>query len=340
MNFHLVIVSLAMRGFSLSSSHNLNHMTKLILSLFITLSLTVNAKPLYFQDAKTDMRNYVYHDQTNVGTFYCGCDWRWTGRSGGRTNLASCGYIVRAEKERAERIEWEHIVPASNFGRARQCWQKGGRDNCKRTDSVFNAMEADIHNLAPAIGEVNGNRSNYNFGVVGRSTVDYGQCQIKIDFKNRVAEPPDSVKGQVARIYFYMHDRYNLSMSRQQQQLYMAWDKQFPVTDWERLRDSRIAKIMGFSNPFVTGEMVWRMGHKNSGDGFKKANRSLVGLSQNADTPDRNMTSDIRGNKRSGIYHIEGLCPGFESIGMNNRIEFSTEDAAISSGFRKAKNCN
>lgn len=31
---------------------------------------------------------------------------------------------------------------------------------------MFNAMEADMFNLAPAIGEVNSDRSNYGFGVL------------------------------------------------------------------------------------------------------------------------------------------------------------------------------
>lgn len=315
-------------------------MLKSLLFLLVLLSIPVNAIPSNFRDAKIDMRNHVYYDQTKVGTFYCGCQWRWTAESSsGRTKLSSCGYVIRSERQRAERIEWEHIVPAFNFGRARVCWQKGGRDYCKRTDPVFNAMEADMHNLAPAIGEVNGNRSNYNFGVVGRSSVDYGQCQIKIDFKNRVAEPPDAVKGQVARTYFYMHDSYNLPMSRQQQQLYLAWSKQFPVTDWERLRDTRIAKIMGFSNPFVTGQKEWQLGHENSGAGLRRTDKSAESFAQQSDNSESNFVASVRGNTRSRIYHVSGECPGFELIGINNRIEFLTEDAAVSSGFRKAKNC-
>ena len=46
----------------------------------------------------------------------------------------------------------------------------------------------------------------------------------------------------------------DLSMSRQQQQLLMAWDRQYPVTAWEKERDNRIAAVMGHHNPFVTGE--------------------------------------------------------------------------------------
>lgn len=65
-------------------------------------------------------------------------------------DLASCGYEVRKRSERANRIEWEHIVPAADFGRQRQCWQEGGRKNCVKNDPLFAQMEGDMHNLVPA----------------------------------------------------------------------------------------------------------------------------------------------------------------------------------------------
>ncbi|MGQ3825463.1 endonuclease [Pseudomonas alliivorans] len=38
--------------------------------------------------------------------------------------------------------------------------------------------------------------------------MQYGACPTRTDFQQRVTEPRDQVKGAVARIYFYMHDRY------------------------------------------------------------------------------------------------------------------------------------
>ncbi len=74
--------------------------------------------------------------------------------------------------------------------------------------------------------------------MVAGSEPQYGACQTKIDFSSRTAEPRDGVKGLVARTTFYMFDRYRLNMSRQQQQLLMAWNKQYPVTDWELERNA------------------------------------------------------------------------------------------------------
>lgn len=53
----------------------------------------------------------------------------------------SCGYTPRKNANRAQRIEWEHIVPAWVIGHQRQCWQKGGRKNCAANDAQFRKTE-------------------------------------------------------------------------------------------------------------------------------------------------------------------------------------------------------
>ena len=55
------------------------------------------------------------------GDFYCGCKINWQGKKG-VVDLDSCGYKVRKNENRASRIEWEHVVPAWQFGHQRQCW--------------------------------------------------------------------------------------------------------------------------------------------------------------------------------------------------------------------------
>ncbi|CAM5322348.1 hypothetical protein SSTU70S_05180 [Stutzerimonas stutzeri] len=63
-------------------------------------------------------------------------------------------------------MEWEHIVPAWVIGHQRRCWQQGGRKHCTANDPVFSRAEADLHNLVPVVGEVNGDRSNFGFGML------------------------------------------------------------------------------------------------------------------------------------------------------------------------------
>ncbi|MFA5679563.1 MAG: endonuclease [Pseudomonas sp.] len=291
----------------------------------------VLAAPSSFEAAKALARQQVYHDRTQQGTFYCGCQWQWAGRSGGVVNHASCGYQTRAQPNRAARIEWEHIVPASLFGQQRQCWQQGGRSNCKNSDPVFNVMEANLHNLAPSVGEINADRSNYRFGMLPATPYRHGQCDFKVEFKERVAEPRDAVKGQIARVWFYMHDHYDLRMSAQQQRLLMAWDKQFPVSGWEQERDKRISRLMGHGNPFVSGARQWTLNHRNSAAGLVSA---LPARAQPQMTKNR-----IKGNQRSKVYHLPQGCPGYSQVGDNNVHWFDSEAQARQQGYRKAGNC-
>ena len=292
----------------------------------------VFAAPSSFEAAKILARQQVYHDRTHQGTFYCGCQWDWAGRSGGVVNHQSCGYQTRAQANRAARIEWEHIVPASLFGQQRQCWQQGGRANCKRTDPVFNAMEANLHNLTPAVGEVNADRSNFRFGMLPGTTYRHGQCDFKVEFSERVVEPRNEVKGQIARVWFYMHDHYDLRMSTQQQRLLMAWDKQFAPGSWERERDRRISRLMGHANPFVTGDSQWTLNHRNSRAG-------LVSSVAAAASPAAAETGRIKGNRNSKVYHLPEGCPGYRQISDRNVRWFDSEAEALRHGYRKAGNC-
>jgi deoxyribonuclease-1 len=69
-------------------------------------------------------------------------------------------------------------------------------------------MEADLHNLTPTVGEVNGDRSNYNFGVLPSTAFQHGACSIKIDFSQRTAEPPDEIKGQIPLHQYHLSAIY------------------------------------------------------------------------------------------------------------------------------------
>lgn len=313
-------------------------MTRLLaaaISLFLSSSAIADA-PATFTAAKVTAKQKIFFDQaqSDYGELYCGCKWEWVGKSGGRIDPESCGYETRKQQTRAARIEWEHIVPAWVFGHQRQCWQSGGRKNCVTDDPVFRAMEADLFNLYPSVGEVNGDRSNFKFGMV-RSTPQYGACSTRIDFIGKTAEPRDEVKGLVARSTFYMYDRYGLSMSSQQQQLLMAWDRQHPVTTSERRWESRTAAVMGHNNPFVTGERSWMLGHKPVREGLVSQLPALRATPTSATS-----TGSIIGNRNSNIYHLPWDCPSYNQVAAKNRVLFNSEAEAQAAGYRKAGNCS
>ena len=236
-------------------------MTTIPKLVLIYLSLATVAAPSFgrapdgFRQAKS-MAEDIYKDHKT--TFYCSCDFTRKGRTL-KISPSRCGYVprnafTRAGKvnSRAERVEWEHVVPAYDFGRNRQCWKsykdaKGkrvsGRKNCVNTDPVFRQMEADLRNLVPSVGELNADRSNYRFSMLEGEERAYGQCDFEVDSQYRKVEPAPHIRGDIARTYLYMTKTYGLDLSRQQGQLFSAWNKEDPVDEWECKRERRIQRI-------------------------------------------------------------------------------------------------
>ena len=153
---------------------------------------------------------------------------------------SSCGYVPRNPitkkgkiNERTTRIEWEHIMPAENFGKHLPCWKEGGRKACQ-SDPVFTKMEADMMNLVPAVGELNGDRSNYRYGANEPKVGQYGRCNFEVDFEANRAYVRPEIRGDIARVYLYMSQKYNINLSKQETQMMEAWNKLDPMDDWER----------------------------------------------------------------------------------------------------------
>lgn len=224
---------------------------------YLILSLMLVSASLFSASSQADKVNFrkakkllaqMYQGQ-HQNSFYCGCDFSYSGKKL-IPDLNSCGYQVRKQQKRASRIEWEHIVPAWAFGHQRQCWQNGGRKACKK-DPEFRLMEGDMHNLVPAIGEVNGDRSNYRFIEWNGLPTQYGQCDIVIDFKNKQVQPPQQSRGSIARAYLYMANQYQLKLSKKETKLFNAWNKANPPGRWECARNEMIGSIQGNKNRFI-----------------------------------------------------------------------------------------
>ena len=199
----------------------------------------------------------LYKD--NPVTLYCGCSFK-----GKKPNLSSCGYIPKKNNKRANRIEWEHVVPAHAFGQSFSEWRSGhskcvtkkgkkfkGRKCAGKMNKEYRRMQADMYNLYPAIGEVNGRRSNYSMVIIKGEKRDFGQCDVEI--KSRKVEPKESIKGEIARTYMYMDSVYPCRgiISKKNRKLFDGWNKSNPVDQWECERAKRIEKIQGNRNEVV-----------------------------------------------------------------------------------------
>ena len=112
-------------------------------------------------------------------------------------------------------------------------------------------MQADMFNLYPAIGEVNGRRSNYSMSIIEGEKREFGKCDVEI--KNKKVEPKESIRGEIARTYMYMDSAYpgRGIISKKNSKLFDAWNKSDPVDEWECERAKRIEEIQGNRNEIV-----------------------------------------------------------------------------------------
>jgi deoxyribonuclease I len=231
-----------------------------IFSLVVLSSVSYAEPPENFSKAKRLLERQVYKHEADRVTFYCGCSYSR------KKNVKpdTCGYQVRKNAKRGVRIEWEHVVPASRFGNYRQCWKVGdaqcvnskgksykGRKCCKKVDAQFRMMEADLHNLVPAVGELNGDRSNYRMTVLKGEPRNYGQCDFEISHRLKLVEPAEGIRGDVARTYLYMNQQYGMSLTDDEVEMFNEWNSVDPVSEWEIERNRRISDIQGNNNSFV-----------------------------------------------------------------------------------------
>jgi deoxyribonuclease-1 len=203
-------------------------------------------------------------------TLYCGCSYSPQTQ---QIDLNSCSYKPTQNFDRAARMEFEHMMPMEHIGRHFQCWREKicvdrngkkykGRKCCAKIDSKFQRLEAELYNLWPAVGAINQVRSNWRYGMVSHKTCsskcsyNFENCPVNIDPQARVFEPPDSAKGIVARANLYMASAYDIPLSKAQQQLFTAWHKQHPPTEWECSWAASVAEIQGVENPYIVAGCV------------------------------------------------------------------------------------
>lgn len=133
-------------------------------------------------------------------------------------------------------------------------------------------IKSDIVHVLPTDGYVNNRRSNYPFGEVNVATYQsangyskLGSCKTE-GYSGTVFEPNDEIKGDIARIYFYMITRYESScgswgndvftssypgLTQWALNMMMRWSKADPVDEREIQRNNAVFEVQGNRNPYV-----------------------------------------------------------------------------------------
>lgn len=235
----------------------------LILGSFFGFSLnkhTLESKDSFsidnFEKAKKALRRIYRAEPVE---FYCGCQIVSSDEKNQyEIDPDSCGLGARKNTKRSTRLEWEHIMPASEFGQRMSCWQGEGCDAdlkgrkcCRKIDILFQKMEGDMHNLVPSAGELNADRGNFSYGEIPGEERNYGDCDFEVDFKRRLVEIRPEIRGIAARAYLYMSAKYEVPLEDSKKNLYTEWNKAYPPAEWEKKKASIIERLQGNKNPFL-----------------------------------------------------------------------------------------
>ena len=142
----------------------------------------------------------------------------------------------------------EHVYPASWMLVTAGCPTET-RKQCREKSPAFNFMEADLHNLYPAVSFINGARSNHPFAEIPGENHMFDSC----DFErvNKLVEPRPEARGNIARAIFHMHKEYGLPVSDAMKPLLLRWHKDDPVSEAERRRNNKIEDIQNTRNSFI-----------------------------------------------------------------------------------------
>ncbi|OJS99720.1 endonuclease [Marinobacter nauticus] len=136
-----------------------------------------------------------------------------------------------------------YVYPPADIRSALNC---GTTSQCKQ-DNQYRQITSDLHNMVPVRSRVEMRRRNARYENLGDAT-RADDCGIRESAQ--FFEPPEHVKGDVARTMAYMVDTYGLPWLGATS-VFQEWSELDPPDDRELARHQRIAEIQGNENPFV-----------------------------------------------------------------------------------------
>ena len=224
---------------------------------------------------KTALSNIIVRDRNDVVS-YAGLIGAYV-----KTDTRADGYV---RDWYSNTTNYRHNVDNGSYEKEGDCYNR----EHSIPQSWFNEaspMKSDIVHVIPTDGYVNNRRGSYPFGEVGLVTYQsnngyskLGSCKTS-GYSGKVFEPNDEVKGDIARIYFYMATCYesritgwtkgtsNIQNDKYkpfpdwQMTMFMRWSADDPVDAVEKARNDSVFVVQGNRNPFVDypglEKMIW-----------------------------------------------------------------------------------
>jgi deoxyribonuclease-1 len=154
-------------------------------------------------------------------------------------------FCKKAFSKKTALLSVSHIYPNVQVRDHLQC---GTKRRCLRSNERYLEIISDLHNIVPSDSYFEFKRKSARFGELDES-IEANECGIRK--KLHIIEPPDELKGDVARILLYMRANYDLPLEVHIS-LLKLWHENDPPSAEEIARNELIAQFQGNENEFVS----------------------------------------------------------------------------------------
>lgn len=172
--------------------------------------------------------------------------------SGGTTLYCGLSFTAGRKLVNALELTIEHAYPADWIAKHHGCQNRG---SCRK--KAYKYAEADMHNLWPAIKNINSSRGKLPLGEISdvrhRRFEEFCPDYKRTSGDDAIVEPRDPVKGDMARSILYMLDSYDLPLPpRMSRDMLLKWHMEDKPDQIEIKRNNDIKKLQKSANPYIS----------------------------------------------------------------------------------------
>lgn len=180
-------------------------------------------------------------------SFFCGC------RLDAKTNNTVDCPPYPSESLRSGTFEWLKLVPLAVGGEG-VCTGSGAPADCDR-GLLERELNEDLYNWLPVTADTYEDIEGRVFMTIPTELTPLS-CDLELDNSRPIIDPPDHLKGDIARRILYLTYRYNVRVPDRYLQMLLSWDASDPVSARELRIAIRIGKLQNSTNAFVTSRTV------------------------------------------------------------------------------------
>jgi deoxyribonuclease-1 len=177
-----------------------------------------NNKLTEYDESISLIKNVYNQDKK---TFYCNCEYE----NNLKIKKDLCPFTFN-DKKNEPKVVWENIVTVREISKSKY-------------------VQNDLYNFIPVVKKIKKGNLPKNL------PKKFSNCSIKKN--NNTHEPPDHIKGDIARTYLYMNWAYPelQLLNKKQHRLMKSWNNIDPVDQDECTRAWKILNKQKNENPFV-----------------------------------------------------------------------------------------